>query len=146
LINRDYLTSFACYRPETGEFFTYHDFKDKEGKYHIVEKPAKFNMVREIKFDDMWFNAGKVAFLHETGKWPALNAVIHKNGDLTDYRWENLTLDSPFKHGDVKLDEACNKWAAFTVIHNVRNHLGLYFTETEARSALNEALLRIRFG
>ena len=101
---------------------------------------------------DRLYRAHVVAFAMATGRWPSL-LVDHRNGDRTDFRFENLRESS---HSDnaknmaktrrnksgvkgVHWNSSVGKWQALLSIDKKQTHLGYFDDLALAASAISSA-------
>ncbi|MBS3650016.1 hypothetical protein KEU06_15490 [Pseudaminobacter sp. 19-2017] len=147
MIEYDVLKQLIKYVPETGKFYEWrqvtNELTEPEMKW-VESKPVRSALGKKvIEVNSLVFEPDKLAFYYQTGRYPAVNKVIHLNGDVTDNRWSNLKLDGGFKYGDVYKDEAANKYVAFIKVNEVRAHLGMFYTKEAAEKELSRSLAKL---
>jgi len=139
------LKELLTYDPETGKF-RWRVNRGRTAKAgDIAGNPAGGNYI-QIKIDGRSLQAGRLAFLYMTGKYPE-HEVDHKNLDRQDDRWANLREATPQQNCrnrstrrdnllGVKGVKACkNKYRAMIQINGKRKHLGYFATIADAAIA-----------
>lgn len=88
-----------------------------------------------------YYQASHLAYLYMTGKFPD-GKIRHIDGDLTNFKWENLRLDEKTFEGigSVTWIEKNKRYQAYIG----KKYIGLFKTSEEATSALNAAHLSLR--
>jgi hypothetical protein len=98
-----------------------------------------------IRLDDTLYLAHRLAWLYQTGKWPA-HQIDHINGDRADNRWRNLrevTNAENAQNKRVKLGKSGfrgvrsenRKWLAEIKVNYKPIRIGLFDTPEEAHQA-----------
>jgi len=90
MINRDYLTKYFMYSPESGEFHRLFICDRWGNETPVVKKVGTLRSdgYLEINIKGCVYKNHRLAFLYMVGQWP--NHVDHVNGDRCDNRWVNL--------------------------------------------------------
>jgi hypothetical protein len=103
-----------------------------------------------IAVDGKTYQAHRLAFLHQTGKFPPAD-VDHINGLKTDNRWSNLRHATRSENNGnhkgwgvsgirgVSLDKKAGKWKAQIRVAGLKYHLGLFNSVEEAQAVYNFA-------
>lgn len=154
-ITRDELAEAMHYRRETGEFIRNHDVYT--GRYLNVLAAKKGDVCgsichygyKIISVKGVQYRANRLAWLYETGNWPA-GVVDHINGDKLDNRFDNLRDVSIKDNCENKRKAQANnrtgalgvcfhkgagKYSAQIVVDGNKIHLGLFENKEEASEA-----------
>lgn len=146
LITQDRLKSLLTYNPDTGEF-RWRLKRPRCTPGSIAGTPS-YHGYTVIKLDGVSYKAHRLAWLYETGDWPA-SELDHINRVRGDNRMSNLRLASRFSNcqNRVKLETAYSKhigvsrsfngkrWRAYIDFNGKRRALGVFDTETQALEA-----------
>ena len=113
----------------------------------VAGNKGKDGYVR-IGVDKKLYLAHRLAFLYMTGNLPD-KKVIHKNGDRSDNRWENLQIVNPrdpkvSRYPGVEWHDGKKQWNAKLTVDNIIHNIGNFKKEDDAYIAINAT--RVCFG
>lgn len=146
LITQDRLKSLLTYNPDTGEFCW--RIKRPRCTPGCVAGTPSHHGYTVIKLDGVSYKAHRLAWLYETGDWPA-SELDHINRVRDDNRIDNLRLATRFsncqnrvkpenahsKHIGVSRSFNGKRWRAYIDFNGGRRALGVFDTETQALKA-----------
>ena len=111
------------------------------------------NGYRQIKVDQRYYYAHRLAFLYMTGRWPT-DQIDHKNRIKDDNRWDNLREATPAQNSQnaykKKVGVSGHRWvyprpeggfAVFVKDHGHQVYLGTFGNKKEA---INVAMCAIK--
>lgn len=146
LITQDRLKSLLTYNPDTGEFCW--RLKRPRCTPGSMAGTPSYHGYTVIKLNGVSYKAHRLAWLYETGDWPA-SELDHINRVRGDNRISNLRLATRFSNcqNRVKSETAYSKhigvsrsfngkrWRAYIDFNGKRRALGVFDTETQALEA-----------
>jgi hypothetical protein len=146
LITQEYLKSLLTYDRDTGEF-RWRLKRPRCTPGNIAGTPS-YHGYTVIKLNGVSYKAHRLAWLYETGDWPA-SELDHINRVRGDNRISNLRLATRFlncqnrvksktaysKHIGVSRSFNGKRWRAYIDFNGKRRALGVFDTETQALEA-----------
>jgi hypothetical protein len=146
LITQSRLKSLLTYDADTGKFCW--RMKRQRCTPGRVAGTPSYHGYTVIKLDGVSYKAHRLAWLYETGDWPA-SELDHINCVRDDNRISNLRLATRFSNcqNRVKPESAYSKhigvsrsfngkrWRAYIDFNGKRRELGVFDTETQALKA-----------
>lgn len=146
LITQSRLKSLLTYDAGTGKFCW--RMKRQRCTPGRVAGTPSYHGYTVIKLDGVSYKAHRLAWLYETGDWPA-SELDHINRARDDNRISNLRLATRFSNcqNRVKSESAYSKhigvsrsfngkrWRAYIDFNGKRRELGVFDTETQALKA-----------
>ena len=145
------LKDVLTYESETGILFWSCDIGKKIKEGDIAGTPNGKRGGIAIKYDGIKYLAHRIAYYFMTGSEPAEDEmIVHKNEDLTDNRWDNLTVKSRSEiqanqklqaksltgHKNITWSKSHSKYQVVKTIKGKQYHLGYYDTIDEAADVL----------
>jgi len=142
------LRSLIRYDPETGLFTNLVTRGSRAIAGAIAGSPDADGYL-QIKIDGENLKAHRLAFLYMTGEWP-VDLVDHRNGVVSDNRWDNLRNATPITNSQnkhkayssnelgilgVSYDKARCKYIAQLAIEGRQTNLGRFDTAAAAEAA-----------
>jgi hypothetical protein len=90
----------------------------------------------------------RVIWTMKTGVDPVGSSIIHKNGDSSDDRWDNLEQlmhisDKPKRYLGVQKWRNSNIWFARVKVNDKWKRIGTYSTDIEAAKAYNDEAIKL---
>ena len=149
-VTAERLRHLLRYEPSSGLFFWKHanSPRIKVGDLAGSETQGYIN----IQIDGKLYRAHRLAWLYNTGAWPALN-LDHVNGISTDNSMENLreanqsentaNARGKAKSGFKGVTAYRGRWVASIRKNGMREHLGVFDTPEEAHCAYVDAAQRL---
>ena len=146
-ITQEHLKSLLTYDRDTGEF-RWRLKRPRCTPGNIAGTPS-YHGYTIIKLNGVSYKAHRLAWLYETGDWPA-SELDHINRVRGDNRISNLRLATRFsncqnrvksktaysKHIGVSRSFNGKRWRAYIDFNGKRRALGVFDTETQALEAL----------
>jgi len=142
------------YEPESGKLFwrvSCGRVKSGDEAGTIWKGQRHRSMYRQIRIDQCFYLAHRVAWLLHYGKWPKFD-VDHIDGDGLNNRINNIRdvsrsfnernqrmrIDNTSGVTGVYWDKHAQKWRAYASINRKQTHLGLFTNLADAETAARE--------
>ena len=147
MLTQKRLKEVLSYNHETGVFIWLYRRRGPIAKGSMAGTTTVYGY-RTIGVDSIVYQAGRLAWLYMTGKWPKV-FIDHINLDRSDNRFSNLrectvsqnnSNNRGWGKSGVKGVRPCNgRWQARITVKNKERHLGLFDTPEEASKAYKAA-------
>jgi len=147
MLTHQRLRELLDYDPETGVFTWRVNRRGRFARVGAVAGTPRKDGRLQISVDGTIYDAGPLAFLWMTGRWPA-RLIDHKNGDPSDDRWRNLReatysqngansfdriSEVPFK--GVVIEKRTGRYCARIKVNYKMINLGTFETAADAHVA-----------